>query len=72
MEHCKEAYTDIEYYPESGQMIASRAEGQLFEMDHLQIGDVAPDIVGVDAEGVEFKLSDYRGQVVVVDFWGFW
>jgi hypothetical protein len=23
-------------------------------------------------DGVPFKLSDYRGKVVVVDFWGHW
>ena len=25
-----------------------------------------------DENGVSWKLSDYRGKVVVVDFWGFW
>ena len=37
-----------------------------------KIGDVAPEIEGKDAEGVTFKLSDYRGKVVVLDFWGDW
>lgn len=40
--------------------------------DALEIGEVAPDIVGRDVDGVEMKLSDYRGKVVVVDFWGDW
>jgi hypothetical protein len=22
--------------------------------------------------GKEFKLSDYRGKVILLDFWGFW
>ena len=35
-------------------------------------GDVAPDIVGVDLDGVEFKLSDYKGKVIFLDFWGDW
>jgi len=38
----------------------------------LQIGAVAPDIAGQDTDGTPFKLSDYRGKVVVLDFWGFW
>lgn len=38
----------------------------------LEIGDVAPEIVGRDYEGNEMKLSNYRGQVVVLDFWGDW
>ncbi|MDP6424698.1 MAG: redoxin domain-containing protein [Planctomycetota bacterium] len=32
----------------------------------------APDIVGKDIDGHTFKLSDYRGKVVVLDFWGDW
>jgi hypothetical protein len=35
-------------------------------------GNVAPDIEGVDLDGVAFKLSDYRGKVVFLDFWGDW
>ena len=38
----------------------------------LNIGNTAPEIEGVDLDGVPFKLTDYRGKVVVVDFWGFW
>lgn len=38
----------------------------------LSRGQLAPDFTTTDASGVEFKLSDYRGKVVVVDFWGFW
>ena len=38
----------------------------------LTIGKLAPDFTAKDADGVEFKLSDYRGKVVVLDFWGFW
>jgi hypothetical protein len=37
-----------------------------------RIGQVAPEIQGTDADGKEFKLSDYRGKVVVLDFWGGW
>ena len=32
----------------------------------------APEIEGEDIEGVAFKLSDYRGKVVMLDFWGDW
>jgi peroxiredoxin len=38
----------------------------------LSIGRRAPDFTTKDVDGVEFKLSDYRGKVVVLDFWGFW
>lgn len=36
------------------------------------VGCIAPDIAGIDLDGVEFKLSDYRGKVVFLDFWGDW
>jgi AhpC/TSA family len=29
----------------------------------------APEIDGEDLEGNHFKLSDYRGKVVLLDFW---
>ncbi len=52
--------------------LAKRAEGALFEIRNLQIGMVAPNIEGSDFDGVEFQLEDYRGKVVVIDFWGDW
>lgn len=36
------------------------------------IGAIAPDIVGKDLSNVEFKLSDYEGKVIFLDFWGNW
>jgi hypothetical protein len=56
----------------AGSEEARRAAGLLFELDHLQVGMVAPDIEAVDQDGVAFKLSDYRGKVVLLVFWGFW
>jgi peroxiredoxin len=44
----------------------------LFEMTNLQVGCEAPEIEGKDADGVDFKLSDYRGKYVIVIFWGGW
>jgi hypothetical protein len=48
------------------------AKRELFELRFLRIGKVAPQIEGEDLDGVKFKLSDYRGKVVVIDFWGDW
>jgi hypothetical protein len=36
----------------------------------LQIGKVAPNIIGEDAKGERFQLSDYRGKVVLLVFCG--
>ncbi len=38
----------------------------------LMIGKIAPEIVGKDYDGVEFRLSDYRGKVTVLYFTGQW
>ena len=36
------------------------------------LGKEAPDIEGEDSDGKKFKLSDYGGKVVVLDFWAGW
>ncbi len=38
----------------------------------FSIGTMAPEIEGHAIDGEPLKLSDYRGQVVVLDFWGDW
>lgn len=61
-------------YPSSdfiGMTGAEFAAGARHEMDHLRVGQVAPDFEMTDQEGARFRLSDYRGRVVVLDFWGF-
>jgi thiol-disulfide isomerase/thioredoxin len=48
------------------------AEADLEEIRHLAPGCIAPEIEGRDADNVPFKLSDYRGKVVVLTFSGNW
>jgi len=38
----------------------------------VKIGAIAPDFNLSDVNGSFFKLSDYRGKYVVVDFWAAW
>ena len=38
----------------------------------LEKGQTAPEIKGKDVKGKPMKLSDYRGKVVVLDFFGDW
>jgi thiol-disulfide isomerase/thioredoxin len=38
----------------------------------LSPGSVAPEIIGKDLEGNRLKLSDYRGKVVMLQFWAGW
>lgn len=52
--------------------LLDEAKEALVETQKLAVGSVAPEIEGIDIDGVKFKLSDYRGKVVLLDFWGFW
>jgi cytochrome oxidase Cu insertion factor (SCO1/SenC/PrrC family) len=54
-----------------GGQVAERAEAELFEIRNLRVGKEAPDIEGEDQDGNVFKLSDYRGKVVLLDFWSY-
>ena len=36
------------------------------------VGQLVKEVEAQDIDGVAFKLSDYRGKVVVLDFWGHW
>jgi hypothetical protein len=49
-----------------------QAKGALERIKTFGIGKTAPEIEGEDLFGKHFKLSDYRGKVVVIDFWGDW
>ena len=55
-----------------GRSLGERAQGELNELRNLNIGKLAPEIEGEDADGRRFKLSDYRGKVVVLTFSGNW
>jgi hypothetical protein len=65
-------YADVKEPQGRLRPLGQLARAELFEIRHLAIGKVAPDIEGEDLDGRKFKLSDYRGKVVVLDFWGHW
>jgi len=48
---------------------AGEARRLLHELTELKVGAPVPEIEGKDAQGKPIKLSDFRGKVVVVDFW---
>jgi thiol-disulfide isomerase/thioredoxin len=48
------------------------AQSQLVEIDTLSLDKVAPESEGEDDDGRPMRLTDYRGKVVVLAFWGNW
>jgi thiol-disulfide isomerase/thioredoxin len=48
--------------------LGEAARAYLREHRELAVGKLAPEIEGVDLDGRTFRLSDYRGKVVVLDF----
>ncbi len=72
MERVVAEFADLEYFPDYGRTLGEVAGAELFEQRNLQIGMPVPEIEAEDVDGVSFKLSDYRGKVVMIDFWGHW
>ncbi len=52
-----------------GGTVAEIARSELQEIRNLALGKVAPEIEGQDQDGAAFRLSDYRGKVVLLYFW---
>jgi hypothetical protein len=59
-------------YANDNAAVANQAKSELSEMRLLGIGKNLPEIEGKDLQDKDFKISDYRGKVVLLDFWGFW
>jgi thiol-disulfide isomerase/thioredoxin len=55
-----------------GSRLAEAADRALYEMRDLAVGKPAPEIEAPDLDGRPMKLSDFRGRVVVVNFWATW
>ena len=71
-ERAADKYADVKLREGGDDTVGEEAKAALFEIRELAIGKVAPEIEGEDLDGKPFKLSDYRGKVVVLDFWGNW
>jgi peroxiredoxin len=72
LECFQQLYADYEDVTIQGFKLSDSVAKMFFEMTSLQVGCEAPEIEGKDADGVNFKLSDYRGKYVIVIFWGGW
>src|SRR5262249_2849225 len=66
-ETAAEKYADVKLL--FGGTVAERVKSELHEIRNLSVGKTPPDIAGEDQDGKKFKLSDYRGKVVLLYFW---
>ena len=62
----------LDQYISENDKTLSAAKESLYLVKNLTVGKTAPEISGTDLDGQEFKLSDYRGKIVFLDFWGDW
>ena len=66
-ERSTKEYADVKL--PGGVTVGHQAKSELYDIRNLAIGMIAPDIEGPDQDGIKFKLSDYRGKVVLLNFW---
>jgi AhpC/TSA family len=67
LERASTKYADVELQRYG--TVGKKAKTELFTLRNLTPGKTAPDIDAEDQDGKKFKLSDYRGKVVLLDFW---
>jgi hypothetical protein len=73
LEAAAKGFDKVKVYDfEKSPTVGETAAGELFELRNLRVGKPAPEIEGEDLDGKKFRLSDYKGKVVMLDFWGDW
>jgi len=75
LERVVREYGDVRGGNGRGQKVkpfADHAARALVELHHLTVGTEAPELKSTDLRGKPVRLSDYRGQIVVVDVWATW
>ena len=71
LEQLVEKHKDLPFKHTTYGAISNAALHALAPAD-LAVGKPMPESQGTDVDGKPLKLSDHRGKVVVIDFWGFW
>jgi thiol-disulfide isomerase/thioredoxin len=67
-------YPESDYIAEYGNVVAqlNQQKARTQASAKVAVGQPAPDIVLPDPDGKEYKLSDLKGKVVLLDFWASW
>ncbi|MEC9094809.1 MAG: hypothetical protein VX438_19020 [Planctomycetota bacterium] len=52
--------------------LSSSVKNRIKMRENFSLGMVPPDIQGIDLNGKPFSLSDYKGKILFIDFWGDW
>jgi thiol-disulfide isomerase/thioredoxin len=75
-ERASKDYGDVIFWQDPNDPGQRRITGEiarrLLKEFSAKVGVPAPEIEGEDLDGKPMKLSDYRGQAVVLSFWGSW
>ena len=53
-------------------MNRNKLTAELDELRTRMVGHPAPPLAGPDVDGLALDLSELRGKVVLIEFWGFW
>ena len=65
-EEAQEKYADVKL---ARGTVGEKAKSELFDLHHLSVGKPAPQVEGLDQDGKKFNLAEYKGKVVLLDFW---
>ncbi|GJM32201.1 MAG: hypothetical protein DHS20C18_12020 [Saprospiraceae bacterium] len=62
----------ITNYGKKNPAVAATLRQEVDQIKNYAVGGIAPDFTQQNPEGEDLSLSDFRGKVVLVDFWASW
>ncbi len=62
----------LQYYGKQYQADGQRLEKEMNELKKLMVGAIAPDMSLPDQNGDTIAISDFKGQILLLDFWASW